>query len=138
MAKSSKPKKQKNRKDKRLRENTTKTKKINASTPYDTCTEQLSLFGGVLPLIKFLDLAGFQESFDCTYTAPSRKPKLGHHKMVVGILILLFIGLNRIWHFSYLQLNAMPCSFFQLSRLPEASTLLRAVWVGTNQALQSR
>ena len=30
--------------------------KINASTVYETCTEQLSPFGGLLALIKFLDL----------------------------------------------------------------------------------
>ena len=31
-------------------------KKINASTDYDICSEQLSPFGGLLGLIKFLDL----------------------------------------------------------------------------------
>ena len=29
-------------------------RKINASTAYETCTEQLSPFGGLLALIKFL------------------------------------------------------------------------------------
>jgi hypothetical protein len=34
----------------------TKARKINSSTQYETCTEQLSPFGGLLALIKFLDL----------------------------------------------------------------------------------
>ena len=135
MVKSSKSKKRRNRKNKEARKNPVKPRNINASTAYDTCTEQLSPFGGVLPLIKFFDLIGFRESFDSTYKPPSRKPKLGHYKMVAGVLMLLFIGFNRIWHFSYLRLDAMLCGFFQLPRLPVASTFWRYVnSMGINQA----
>ena len=135
MVKSYKSKKRKNRKDKGFRNSLARPKKINASTVYDTCTEQLSPFGGVLPLIKFFDLIDFRESFDSAYKAPSRKPRLGHYKMLVGILMLLFIGFNRIWHFSYLQLDSMLCGFFQLRRLPVASTFWRYVnSLGINQA----
>ena len=79
----------KKRTGKGFRQNGTKARKINASTVYETCTEQLSPFGGLLPLIKFFDLVGFKEIFDSTYLAPERQPKLGHHLMVVGILIRL-------------------------------------------------
>ncbi len=135
MVKSNKSKKLKNRKNKEIRKNPVKSKKINASTAYDTCSEQLSPFGGVFPLIKFLELIDFREIFDFAYKPPSRKPKLGHYKMVVGVLMLLFIGFNRIWHFSYLRLDAMLCGFFQLPRLPVASTFWRYVnSLGINQA----
>jgi len=135
MIKSSKSKKRKNRKGKGIGTKPVRSKKINASTAYETCTEQLSPFGGVLPLIKFFDLVGFRESFDSAYKAPSRKPKLGHYQMVVGLLMLLFIGFNRIWHFSYLRLDAMLCGFFQLRRLPVASTFWPYVnSLGINQA----
>ena len=97
-------------------------RKINASTAYETCTAQLSPFGGLLPLIKFIDLVGFREIFHFAYRPPSRDPKLGHYPMMVGILMLLFIGFNRIWHFVYVRLDAMLCGFFKLSRLPAAST----------------
>ena len=73
-----------------------KARKINASTQFETCTEQLSPFGGLLPLIKFIDLVGFREIFHFAYRPPSRDPKLGHYLMMVGILMLLFIGFNRI------------------------------------------
>ena len=78
----------KNRNGKEFNENRPKAKKINASTQYDTCSEQLSPFGGLLPLIKFLDLVDFQQMFDFAYRAPSRKPKLGHYSMMVGLLML--------------------------------------------------
>jgi DDE family transposase len=125
----------KNHNDKELNKNRAKAKKINASTQYDTCSEQLSPFGGLLPLIKFLDLVDFQQMFDFAYRAPTRKPKLGHYSMMLGLLMLLFIGFNRIWHFSYLRLDAMLCGFFNLTRLPVASTFWRYVnSLGINQA----
>ncbi len=94
--------------------NRSKARKINASTEFDTCTERLSPFGGLLALIKFLDLVNFSEIFNVAYKAPERKPKLGHYSMVVGILTLLFIGFNRIWHFTYIQRDALLCGFFHL------------------------
>ena len=110
-------------------------RKINASTQFDTCTERLSPFGGLLALIKFFDLVYFREIFDSSYQAPSREPKLGHYFMTTGILMLLFIGFNRIWHFVYIRLDAMLCGFFRLTRLPAASTFWRYVdSLGLNQA----
>jgi hypothetical protein len=115
--------------------NSAKARKINASTRFETCSEQLSPFGGLLALIKFLDLIDFREIFHFAYHAPSRQPKLGHYTMMVGILMLLFIGFNRIWHFVYVRLDAMLCGFFKIARLPAASTYWRYVnSLGINQA----
>jgi hypothetical protein len=125
----------KKRVSKGFEERGSKARKINASTEYDTCTEQLSPFGGLLGLIKFLDLIKFEEIFEHLYIKPSRKPKLGNYRMVVGILMLIFIGFNRLWHFTYIRLDAMVCGFFQLVCLPAASTFWRyANSLGINQA----
>ena len=43
-------------------------RKISVSTPYETCSEPLSAFGGVLALIKFLDLVRFEKVFEHCYT----------------------------------------------------------------------
>jgi len=136
MVKSKKTGFKKNRNSKGFRANGSRPKKINASTAYDTCSEQLSPFGGLLPLIKFLDLVDFKQMFDFAYKAPTRKPKLGHYSMMTGLLMLLFIGFNRIWHFTYLRLDAMLCGFFNLSRLPVANTFWRYVnSLGINQVV---
>ncbi len=109
-------------------------RKIDASTPYDTCSEQLSPFGGLLALVKFLDLVDFKQIFHFAFQAPLRQPKLGHCQMVVGVLMLLFIGFNRIWHFAYVRLDAMLCGFLRLPCLPVASTFWRYVdSLGINQ-----
>jgi len=135
MVKSRKSKNRQKRKGKGFKATAARARKINASTPYDTCTEQLSPFGGLLAVIKFLDLVKFEDIFNFAYNAPARKPKLGHHLMVVGILMLLFIGFNRLWHFTYVRLDALLCGFFRLERLPVASTFWRYLdSLGINQA----
>ena len=88
-----------------------------------------------MALIKFIDLINFKQIFDSTYHEPSRETKLGHYSMVIGIVTLLFIGFNRVWHFVYVRLDAMLCGFFRLNRLPAASTFWRYVdSLGINQA----
>ncbi len=125
----------KNRSRKGFCKKRAKARKINASTTYETCTEQLSPFGGLLALIKFIDLVNFHKIFDSAYQKPSRNPKRGHYLMMGGILMLLFIGFNRIWHFVYVRMDAMLCGFFSVTRLPAASTFWRYVdSLGINQA----
>ena len=97
----------KNRIRKGFCKNRAKARKINASTPFETCSEQLSPFGGLLALIKFFDLVNFHKIFNYAYQPTTREPKLGHYSMMVGILMLLFIGFNRIWHF--VTFAWMPC-----------------------------
>ena len=135
MVKKRKKNNRKRRASKGFRENGSAARKINASTVFETCTEQITAFGGLLGFIKFIDLIKLEEIFDHLYIAPRRKVKLGDYKMVVGILMLLFIGFNRIWHFTYIRLDAMVCGFFQLTVLPAASTFWRYVdSLGINQA----
>lgn len=108
--------------------------KIGPSTPYGICSERLSPFGGLLGLVKFLDLVRFKEIFDGFYKQPSRTPELGHYEMVCGLVMLLFIGFNRIWHFLYIQLDALLCGIFKVTRLPYVTTFWRYVdSMGINQ-----
>jgi len=110
-------------------------RRISASTHYETCSEQLSPFGGVLALIKFFDLVRFEEIFEDAYQKPKRETKLGDYRMVVGILMLIFIGFNRLAHFVYIRTDAMLCGFFRVVCLPVVSTFWRYVnSLGINQA----
>lgn len=108
--------------------------KIGPSTAYGYCSERLSPFGGLLGLVKFMDLVGFREIFDGFYRPPTRTPMLGHYEMVYGLIMLLFIGFNRIWHFVYIQLDAMLCSILKVLKLPYVTTFWRYVdSLGINQ-----
>ena len=56
--------------------NSAKAGKINASTEYESCDEQLNPFGGLLAVIKFCDLVKFKEIFNYAYHRPIRRSKL--------------------------------------------------------------
>lgn len=45
-------------------------RKINSYSPYGNCSEQLSPFGVILALIKFLDLMRFEKDFQHTNNQP--------------------------------------------------------------------
>ena len=124
------------RKGKGFSKNLVKAKKINASTAIETCYESLSPFGGLLAVVKFLDLIEFKQIFDTDYTTPSRNPSKGHYFMVKGILMLLFIGFNRLWHFSYIRFYSVLCGILNVICLPVASTWWRYLdSMGINQAV---
>ena len=60
--------------------------KIWHSTPYSYCSERLSPFGGLLGLVKFMELIRFKEIFEGLYNPPSSTPAMGHHSMVYGFV----------------------------------------------------
>jgi hypothetical protein len=96
----------------------------------------LSPFGGLLGLVKFLDLVNFKEIFEGFYKPPERMPEMGHYHMVYGILLLLFIGFTRVWHFLYIQFDAVVCGIFNRVKLPYVTTYWRYVdSLGINQGM---
>jgi len=99
--------------------------KIGADTQYETCGSSMTAFGGLLSLVKFLDLVKFKEIFDEYYCSPSRKPLLGCYRMILGNLMLLFIGFQRIGHFAYIRRDRMICGILEVSLLPVVSTFWR-------------
>jgi len=98
---------------------------ITPDTPYGECSERLTAFGGLLALVKFLDLIGFQIAFEAHYVHPKRVPKLGGYRMVLGMLMLLFIGFQRLGHFTYVRTDAMVCGVLRVAILPAVSTFWR-------------
>lgn len=98
---------------------------ITSKTPYGECSERLSAFGGLLALVKFLELIGFEELFAQHYVRPKREPKLGSYRMVAGIVMLLFIGFQRLGHFAYVRMDPILCGILRVATLPAVSTFWR-------------
>ena len=112
--------------------------RITAETPYGECSERLTAFGGLLALVKFLDLLGFEQAFAQHYVPPKRAPKLGNYRMVLGILLLLFIGFQRLGHFAYVRADPMVCGVLRVTVLPAVTTFwryLRALSIVQSAAL---
>lgn len=108
--------------------------KISPNTHYEYCRERLSPFGGLLALEKFMDAVKFREVFDLFFQPPGRMPDQGHYNTTYGILVLLFIGFTRLWHFQYIQTDPLVCALFGVARLPHVTTYWRYVSsLGINQ-----
>ena len=109
--------------------------RITAETPYTQCTERLTAFGGLLALVKFLNLIKFEQAFAEHYVHPKRAAKLGGYRMVLGMLMLLFIGFQRLGHFTYVRTDPMGCGILRVAVLPAVSTFWR--YLGSLTIVQS-
>ena len=99
--------------------------KIGPNTEHDMCSERLTAFGGLLALVKFLDLIKFSDVFRDLYVSPPRKAMLGCYRMVLGLLIMLFVGFQRIGHLKHLREDSMITGILKVTRLPAVSTFWR-------------
>ena len=98
---------------------------LTPDTPYGECSERLTAFGGLLALVKLADLIGFEKIFQEHFARPERAPKLGHYRMVLGFLLLLFVGFQRLGHFVHVRTEAMVCGTLRVACLPAVSTFWR-------------
>jgi hypothetical protein len=115
-----------------------RTPKITANTPVGYCEDRLTAFGGLLALEKMFDLLDFEQEFQKNYAAPKRLPLLGHYRMVSGILMLLFIGFQRLGHFAYLRGEVMLCGLLRVDSLPVVTTFwryLKSLGIGQSASL---
>jgi len=98
---------------------------LTADTPYGKCSERLTAFGGLLALVKLADLIGFAKIFEEHFARPKRAPKLGHYRMALGVLLLLFVGFQRLGHFVHVRTETMICGTLRVICLPAVSTFWR-------------
>lgn len=101
--------------------------KIGPSTAYDLCRERFSAFGGLLALAKVLDLLDFEKVYYEQVPKAPRYCHLGHYRMLKGILMLLFIGFQRLGHFQHIRQDSLVTGMLQVSILPAVSTFWRFV-----------
>ncbi|NIR49105.1 IS1380 family transposase [candidate division KSB1 bacterium] len=102
-------------------------RKITAATPHGFIDEHLTPFGGLFSLEKLLDAVEVEQAFDEHFVAPQRTPKLGHWTMIKAIMGLQFIGLQRLYHFTYVNEDAMLKGVLDVERLPVVSTFWRCL-----------
>ena len=109
--------------------------KINASTSYAVCDSRMTAFGGLLGFVKFIDVLKFEQVFEQYFVSPKRQCSLGHYKMFIGVMVLIFVGFQRIGHIAYIQTDSMICGLLDVAKLPVISTFWRFVRsMGYNQA----
>jgi hypothetical protein len=101
--------------------------KIGPSTPYGYTDEHLTPFGGLLVLEKLLEGLQLQELFESLFVEPARTTMYGSYFFVKGLLILLFIGLHRLYHFVYVEEDPMVLGVMGVEKPPAVSTFWRYI-----------
>jgi len=108
---------------------------ITPSTPHEYIDERFTSFGGLLAFVKMLAAFKVDELFGNTFIKPKRMPQRGHYFMFQGLMYLLIIGFQRLYHFSYIAHDPMLLGVLRIEKLPAVSTFWR--WLkscGINQA----
>lgn len=108
---------------------------ITPSTPHEYIDERFTSFGGVLAFVKMFAALQVEQLFEKLVIKPKRQPEKGHYFMFTGLLYLLIVGFQRLYHFSYLAHDPMLLGALQITKLPAVSTFWR--WLrscGINQA----
>ncbi len=98
---------------------------IGPSTPYEFTSEHLTAFGGFLLFVKMLAALQFEKLFEETFITPERTSKFGHYFMFKGLIFLLVVGFQRIFHFSYIGQEPMLLGVLSVSQLPAVTTFWR-------------
>jgi hypothetical protein len=116
---------QRKRAKRRKQKRSAKPIRITPSTPHGYTEELFTPFGGFLLFVKMLAALQFQKLFEETFVKPNRTPKHGHYFMLEGLIFLLVIGFQRIFHFTYVAQDPMLLGIMAISHLPAASTFWR-------------
>ena len=90
---------------------------LTVDTPYGECSERLTVFGGLLAA----DLIGVANIFEEHFARPKRALKLGHYRMALGVLLLLFVEFQRLGHFVHVRTETMICRTLRVRCLPAVS-----------------
>lgn len=99
--------------------------KINASTPYDFEGGRMTPFGGLLPVATMLEKLRFQELLEKTLVVKRETRVMSVHGFVLAMLLLLYIGYDRLNHVRHLVLDPIVTGILGVMRLPGQSTFWR-------------
>jgi hypothetical protein len=101
--------------------------KINASTPYDFSSKNLTPYGGLLPVITMLERLDFQALVEQTVTSKRIPRAMDLYRFVLGIVLGLYIGFPRLNQLRFIARDPILTGSLQITRLPVQSTFWRFV-----------
>lgn len=101
--------------------------KINASTPYDFSSRNLTPYGGLLPVITMLEKLSFQSLVEQTVTSKRMPRAMDLYRFVLGIVLGLYIGFPRLNQLRFIARDPILTGILQVTKLPVQSTFWRFV-----------
>ena len=101
--------------------------KINAATPYDFHGQNLTPYGGLLPVITMLEKLGFQSLVEKTLTSKRIPRAMDLYRFVLGIVLGLYIGFPRLNQLRFIARDPILTGILKVTKLPVQSTFWRFV-----------
>ncbi len=107
------------------RADTPEANKIGASTPFDFQAQNLTAYGGLLPVATMLEKLGFQQLLEQTLTVQRQPRSMPWPRFVVAVVLAIYIGFSRLHHLRFLAREPMLTGILQVVRLPLQCTFWR-------------
>ena len=99
--------------------------KIGASTPYDFQAQNLTAYGGLLPVATMLEKVRFQELVEETLTVKRVTRVMSMHQFVLAMVLAMYVGLSRLHHLRFVEREPMLTGILKIPKLPRQCTFWR-------------
>jgi hypothetical protein len=99
--------------------------KIGASTPYDFVAQNLTAYGGLLPVATMLEKLGFQELIQETLTVKRVTRAMSMYQFVLAMVLAGYVGFSRLNHLRFVAREPMLTGILKVLRLPPQCTFWR-------------
>lgn len=99
--------------------------KINAATPYDFESKNLTAYGGLLPVATMLEKLGFQQVVEETLRVKRVTRAMTLYQFVLAMVLALYVGFSRLNHLRFLAREPMLVGILKVLRLPPQCTFWR-------------
>lgn len=99
--------------------------KIGAGTPYNFSAQNLTAYGGLLPVATMLEKLGFQQLVEETLSIGRQTRVMPVYRFVLALVLALYVGFSRLNHLRFLQREPMLTGILTVLRLPPQCTFWR-------------
>jgi hypothetical protein len=99
--------------------------KIGASTPYDFAAQNLTAYGGLLPVGTMLEKLGFRELIQETLTVKRVTRAMSMYQFVLAMVLAGYVGFSRLNHLRLVAREPMLTGILKVLRLPPQCTFWR-------------
>src|SRR5215469_15628474 len=99
--------------------------RIGATTPFDFEGQNLTAYGGLLPVATMLERLGFQGLVEETLKVKRVTRAMSLYQFVLAMVLALYVGFSRLYHLRFLKREPMLMGILRVLRLPPQCTFWR-------------
>src|SRR5215469_5842515 len=99
--------------------------RIGATTPFDLEGQNLTAYGGLLPVATMLERLGFQGLVEETLTVKRVTRAMSLYQFVLAIVLAAYVGFSRLYHLRFVAREPMLTGILKVLRLPPQCTFWR-------------